>query len=249
MLRAAVTIVGMNPAAMLKAARERSGLSQSQVAQRAGVHHTMVSAYERGRRTPGVATFERLLKAAGAELAVEVVAEGSGLDDRIARTLALPVEERVAHLAGSLEELARCFGEFRFAVDGLAAAAVHGVPVEVPRIQVLLADEAGLPEAMEPILRRSGIWSWAEELGRFSYSNLLPGPVLRLVNPSLWWLCLWDVELEITLCAPERLDRVQVLPFRDRTIPVVALWDLQLADPEAAEVIERTRTQVLRARG
>lgn len=55
-------------AALLQLARLKAGLSQGQLAKRAGVSPTMVSAYERDRRQPTLATLLRLLRAAGFEL-------------------------------------------------------------------------------------------------------------------------------------------------------------------------------------
>lgn len=55
-------------AALLQLARLKSGLSQGQLAKRAGVPPTMVSAYERDRRQPTLATLLRLLRAAGFDL-------------------------------------------------------------------------------------------------------------------------------------------------------------------------------------
>lgn len=47
----------------LRAARERLGLTQEQVAQRSGVHATEVSRIEAGKRDPQVSTVRRLAKA------------------------------------------------------------------------------------------------------------------------------------------------------------------------------------------
>lgn len=47
----------------LREARERSGLTQEQVAQRSGVHATEVSRIEAGKRDPRVTTLRRLAKA------------------------------------------------------------------------------------------------------------------------------------------------------------------------------------------
>lgn len=47
----------------LRAARERLGLTQEEVAQRSGVHSTEVSRIEAGKRDPKVSTLERLAKA------------------------------------------------------------------------------------------------------------------------------------------------------------------------------------------
>jgi len=55
-------------AALLQLARLKGGLSQRELAERAAVPPTMISAYERGRRDPTLATLLRLLRAAGFEL-------------------------------------------------------------------------------------------------------------------------------------------------------------------------------------
>ena len=55
-------------AALLQLARLKSGMSQRELAERASVPTTMISAYERGRRQPSLPTLLRLLHAAGFEL-------------------------------------------------------------------------------------------------------------------------------------------------------------------------------------
>ncbi len=55
-------------ATILRDARVRAGLSQQQLARRAGMPASVLSAYERGRREPSARTFRRVLHAAGAEL-------------------------------------------------------------------------------------------------------------------------------------------------------------------------------------
>jgi len=60
-------------AALLQLARIKSGLSQGQLSERAGVPATMISAYERDRRQPTVPTLMRLLKAAGFDLSMHLV--------------------------------------------------------------------------------------------------------------------------------------------------------------------------------
>src|SRR3954447_20204665 len=55
----------------LHAARTRAGLSQAELARRAGTSQATISAYESGSKQPSVATFSRLLAAAGARLSVE----------------------------------------------------------------------------------------------------------------------------------------------------------------------------------
>lgn len=60
-------------AALLQLARIKSGLSQTQLADRAGVPATMISAYERDRRQPTLPTLTRLLEAAGFDLQMKLV--------------------------------------------------------------------------------------------------------------------------------------------------------------------------------
>lgn len=62
-----------SPAAgLLYYARRKSELSQSQLAKRAGVPTTMISAYECGKREPTLPTLMRLLKAAGYEIRMHI---------------------------------------------------------------------------------------------------------------------------------------------------------------------------------
>jgi transcriptional regulator with XRE-family HTH domain len=64
----------LSPAAgLLRYARVKAGLSQSELAIRAGVPRTMVSAYERDQRQATLPTLTRLLKAAGFGLRLELI--------------------------------------------------------------------------------------------------------------------------------------------------------------------------------
>jgi transcriptional regulator with XRE-family HTH domain len=47
----------------LRALREKAGLSQEQLAERADLHWTYISGMERGRRNPGLNTLGRLARA------------------------------------------------------------------------------------------------------------------------------------------------------------------------------------------
>src|ERR1022692_1830807 len=59
----------MNAAELLEQARVSSGLTQEELARRAGTSRPTLSAYEHGRKSPTVATFARLLAGEGWELA------------------------------------------------------------------------------------------------------------------------------------------------------------------------------------
>lgn len=59
----------LDAAKLLERARTSAGLTQEELARRAGTSRPTVSAYEHGRKSPTVATFARLLSRAGWELA------------------------------------------------------------------------------------------------------------------------------------------------------------------------------------
>lgn len=66
-------------AEILTRARLDAGLTQTQLAQRAGVTQSVVSAYERGRREPALSTLRRLVDAAGAQLVVDLTRDATQL--------------------------------------------------------------------------------------------------------------------------------------------------------------------------
>jgi transcriptional regulator with XRE-family HTH domain len=58
----------MDAAAILRDARGRAGLTQAELARRAGTSQATISAYEHGRKAPSVETLGRLLAATGTRL-------------------------------------------------------------------------------------------------------------------------------------------------------------------------------------
>src|SRR5580658_4893899 len=60
--------------ALLQLARLKAGMSQRELAERAGVPITMISAYERDQRQPTLSTLLRLLRAAGFDLRLRLAA-------------------------------------------------------------------------------------------------------------------------------------------------------------------------------
>lgn len=59
-------------AALLQLARLKAGMSQRELAERASVPTTMISAYERDKRQPSMETLLKLIHAAGLELTMEL---------------------------------------------------------------------------------------------------------------------------------------------------------------------------------
>lgn len=59
-------------AGLIRLARSKTGLTQRELANRAGVSQQVVSAYETRRKEPTLPTLERLISAAGLELRVQL---------------------------------------------------------------------------------------------------------------------------------------------------------------------------------
>lgn len=68
----------MGAATVVRQARRRAGMSLRELAGRAGTSHATLSAYETGAKTPGVATLERIVRAAGFALDLELVPRVDG---------------------------------------------------------------------------------------------------------------------------------------------------------------------------
>ena len=66
--------MGSEPTAgeLLREARRRAGLSQMDLAARAGVTQSVISAYESGHRQPAIPTLRALIEATGHELVLSL---------------------------------------------------------------------------------------------------------------------------------------------------------------------------------
>jgi transcriptional regulator with XRE-family HTH domain len=77
-------------------ARRRAGLSQAQLAERAGVPKSTVGRIESGARVPSTQMVERLVRAAGLEVLVSLSEPDPGTDSMFERTLRRSPAERLA---------------------------------------------------------------------------------------------------------------------------------------------------------
>jgi len=69
----------MEPGELIRTVRRRNGLTQADLARRAGTSQPVVSAYEHGRRDPTYGTLRRLVEASGETVQLDAAAAGSGL--------------------------------------------------------------------------------------------------------------------------------------------------------------------------
>ncbi len=85
----------MEAAEIIRAARIRQGLSQAELAARAGTSQPVISAYENGHRSPSTRTLRRLVAAAGERLEIRLAR----------RAPAVPPPTTFAHHAARLVDV------------------------------------------------------------------------------------------------------------------------------------------------
>jgi predicted nucleotidyltransferase/DNA-binding XRE family transcriptional regulator len=102
--------------AVLRAARRRAGLTQTELAVRAGVTQSVISAYEAGRRQPALSTLAALVEATGYELDVRLRRAPRQL-----RRMSGPIGRRVQQRRTALIAAAATYGVTGLRVFGSVA--------------------------------------------------------------------------------------------------------------------------------
>lgn len=143
----------MRPAAeILRDARDRAGLSQTELGRRAGVAQSVISMYEAGKRQPALETLAALIDAAGYDMDVELLSP----DQRL-RGLSGPVGRRVRRVRQQLLQAAIAVGATNVRVFGSVARGEDrpdsdvDLLVDIPQGTSLL-DLIGLQQEMEDML-------------------------------------------------------------------------------------------------
>jgi transcriptional regulator with XRE-family HTH domain len=81
---------------IVREARRRAGLTQSELAERAGVPKSTVGRIESGARNPSTGMIERLVRASGLDISVSLSEPDPGTDSMFERTLRRSPAERLA---------------------------------------------------------------------------------------------------------------------------------------------------------
>lgn len=125
---------------LLRAARTDAGLSQAELASRAGLTQSVISVYEAGRRQPSVPTLAALIAATGFELELTVSRPRTGL-----RRLTGPIGRRVRRRSAELLRISARHGVHVLGVFGSVARGEDGpdsdldLLVELPEDMGMLA--------------------------------------------------------------------------------------------------------------
>ncbi len=92
--------------ALVKEIRARAGLTQRELAQRAGKAQSEIARIERGRQDPSLTTLQRLARAGGFDLRIHVAPHDDHDEVLIDAMLDLSVDERLERLEDSSEAFA-----------------------------------------------------------------------------------------------------------------------------------------------
>ncbi len=131
-------------ATIIRDARLKAGMSQAELARRAGVSQPVVCAYEGGHREPGFEMLRKLIAASGHELVVELAPQGNtvrGLPDT-------PVGRRLRRHRRPMIDTASQLGARNLRVFGSVA---RGDNTEASDIDLLVDLDAGV--GLVPLIR------------------------------------------------------------------------------------------------
>jgi predicted nucleotidyltransferase/DNA-binding XRE family transcriptional regulator len=119
-------------ASLLKRARDLAGMTQAQLADRAGVAQSVISAYETGRRAPSLPMLTKLIEATGHDLVIDLTRQG------------LPAGSRLRHLRrqrAAVIEHAERYGAHNVRIFG---STVRGEDTESSDIDLLVDLDEGV---------------------------------------------------------------------------------------------------------
>ncbi|WP_158602685.1 helix-turn-helix transcriptional regulator [Jiangella rhizosphaerae] len=244
----------MDVGALIKKARYEARLSQSELAERAGMTRFAISHYESGRRLPSIPGLRAILAAAGKQLHAELEPLDADVRAEIARLAALPIEERDAAVHW---ERFRAFVGPEHRVEGVAAAELLGAPVPVGQLDLALVDA---PETYAALVRPDG-WRWpslsvrrdtwpfdwprakaADEEGRVAEVGLRLRALLRDQCPDgVFWMASGRGRARVRLVSPAEVERFVEVVTAHGTIRVAPLHEIESTDPRVARVLRVLR--------
>ncbi len=108
----------MSISSIVREARRRAGLTQAELAERAGVPKSTVGRIESGARVPSTEMVERLVRASGLDVSVSLTEPDPGTDSMFERTLRRSPAERLADATRAARFVLRGRREVASASDG-----------------------------------------------------------------------------------------------------------------------------------
>lgn len=147
----------MDAGKLLHDARWMMGLTQAEVAQRAGVTQQTVALYERGARQPSLPTLSKLVAGCGLELAWRLIPR-PGLEDEPTRELLSrpPLERLDPALQSALLRILIANRDLTLVLGGKLAARLNGAMVRVGELELWVDPLVDL-DTLTAFLARAGV--------------------------------------------------------------------------------------------
>ena len=230
----------MDAAALLTSARNAAHLSKTRLAQLSGTSPAAICAYESGRRSPTVATLNRLLAACRLQVRGELEPLLAHVDEVVDRLLT----GEPAPLSWTTASLVRAFAasEVVFALDGQSALAAHGLAADVSGVPEIVAQDG---EDLRSLL--NDVWARPQDRdGMPIYTDWHDLDRVRL-GPGPMYTRVGFVRLRIVTQLPTpiaielQLDPEDEPEVPSITCPVLGLMDVEQAHPALADVLARLR--------
>jgi transcriptional regulator with XRE-family HTH domain len=244
MVSVATERVGM----LIRAARLSRGLTLIDLAELARVSPAAISKIERGKQSAlTVELADRILAAMDLRLHVETVPLWADFDTEIDAASRQSLAERISTWPFGFSRLVSRLDGIPYLLDGLTAAAVQGVPVQVEELQIAVPRDEKVLDQLTYVFtdimarRGEGMQSRDPREPGADYYTCIAGRIrVRLIDeyrPGLW------VDIDPLPGTDEDLpsiyNRPKPPPLTKVRLPVVPLTEIQVSDSHARRVIER----------
>lgn len=192
-----------DPAALLRSARTRNGLTQRALAERAGTAQSVVARIEGGQSSPTVATLNRLIEAAGCRVEARLVPTAEGFRSRAVTFFEkrAPRGLIAAYLFGSTAHGARHLDSD---VDVAVLLDRERYPTATERAELRVRLVSDLVEALR-----------TNEVDLVVLNDVPPGLAARIVLDGVP-LAVFDREQAHDFARDVQLRRADLAPFLDR---------------------------------
>ncbi len=149
----------VHPRDLLRNARLRAGLSQTELAARSGVAQAQISRYESGLREPSLAVVQQLVQGCGLALSLQLFNEDGSLHELARDQRQLPAMARIASLLHDPDQLAALTATLAVLPElpggsvliGAVASVLHGGPNRLTSgtLEIVPADLAVASEHLQ----------------------------------------------------------------------------------------------------